>query len=549
LSPTDLINPVSTLTGSKPELKKTNHWYLPLNKDEAWLREWIESGKLDGEERHDPSEWKAHVLGQCKSWLDGGLQPRAITRDLNWGVDVPSEIPGSKGKKLYVWMDAPIGYISATKQWAIDNNADWKPYWQDKETALIHFIGKDNIVFHCLIFPAILKAHGDYVLPLNVPANQFMNLEGDKISTSRNWAVWAHEYLEDFPGREDALRYYLTKNMPEQRDSEFTWKGFQEANDNELVNNLGNFIHRVLVLTNNYYKGVVPEFDPNLSINSASGNDLPSFHDSEMLDLHDQLDALVHDILSFDFRGALSKLMAISSTGNQLLQFNEPWTMQKEDPDTVKVVMNLGLQYVTALSMAMHPFMPFTASKLRRLLNLPPLEDRGMWAELMMKLAEDEKLLPEGHQIQAGEHLFTRLDPALIEKQMARLKKPEAQPVPVAAPVEGVKLKDEISYDDFSKMDIRTASILSAEKVEKADKLLKLELDLGFEKRTVVSGIALHYNPKDIIGRQVVLLANLAPRKIKGIESKGMILMAEDGDGKLCFVAPVDEWEKGARIS
>lgn len=550
LSPTDLIDPVSAISGSKPVLKVTSHWYLPLNKDEAWLRTWLESGMLDGEQIHDPDDWKAHVLGQCKSWLDGGLQPRAITRDLTWGVDVPQEIPGSKGKKLYVWMDAPIGYISATKQWAYDTGKDWEPYWQDKETALIHFIGKDNIVFHCLIFPVILRAHGDYILPLNVPANQFMNLEGDKISTSRNWAVWAHEYLEDFPGREDALRYYLTKNMPEQKDSEFTWKGFQDANDNELVNNLANFIHRVMVLTNKYYGGVVPEFDPDCALNSASGSDMPSFHDSEMLDLHDLLDAMAHDILAFDFRGALTKLMGISSAGNQLLQFNEPWSQYKEDPEMVKVVMNLGLQYVTALSVAMHPFLPFTAKKLRAMLNLPALEHNGEWVELMMHLAEDEVLIPTGHKIQPGEHLFTRLDPADIEKQMVKLKKPEATTEQNVSPSQKeIQMKPEIQYDDFAKLDIRTATILSAVPVEKADKLLKLELNVGMETRTVVSGIALHYKPDEIIGRQVLLLVNLAPRKIRGVESKGMILMAEDSAGRLCFVSPDAGWENGGKIS
>lgn len=550
LSPTELINPVSTLSGSKPVLRETTHWYLPLNKDEGWLREWIETGILDGEQVHDPEEWKAHVLGQCKSWLDSGLQPRAITRDLTWGVDVPSEIAGSQGKKLYVWMDAPIGYISATKQWSLDTGEDWKPYWQDAETALIHFIGKDNIVFHCLIFPAILKAHGDYVLPVNVPANQFMNLEGDKISTSRNWAVWAHEYLEEFPGREDALRYYLTKNMPEQRDSEFTWKGFQEANDNELVNNLANFVHRVLVLSQKYYGGVVPDFDPDLSLSSASGNDMPSFHDSEMLDLHDQLDSMAHDILAFDFRSALTKLMGISSAGNQLLQFNEPWSLQNDDPDTVKVVLNLGLQYVTALSLAMYPFLPFTSGKLRTMLNLPPIEDQGEWAALMLEIAEGEALVQPGHRINPAEHLFTRLDPDMVEQQIAKLKSKEAVPAEqTVTATKEVKLKPEIQYDDFAKMDIRTASILSAERVENADKLLKLELDLGFETRTVVSGIAKHYDPKEIIGHSVVLLANLAPRKIRGVESKGMILMAENSEGNLCFVSPEETWEKGAAVN
>jgi methionyl-tRNA synthetase len=475
------------------------------------------------------------------------LQARAITRDLTWGVDVPEEIPGSEGKKLYVWMDAPIGYISATKQWALDTGNDWKPYWQDEETALIHFIGKDNIVFHCLIFPAILKAHEGYILPTNVPANQFMNLEGDKISTSRNWAVWAQEYLEDFPDREDALRYYLTKHMPEQRDSEFTWKGFQEANDNELVNNLGNFIHRVFVLTQKYYDGIVPEFDADCSVNSAGGSDLPSWHDSELLDLHDMLDALAHDIRSFDFRGALTKLMGISSTGNQLLQFNEPWSLQKDDPETVKVVMNLGMQYVAALSFAMYPFLPFTAQKLRKLLNLPEILNEGGWEEMMMQLAENELIIPTGHKVNIGEHLFTRLDPESIEAQMAKLKRAVSANHDTADATS--LLKSEIQYDDFAKLDIRTARILQAERVQNADKLLKLELDLGFEKRTVVSGIAQHYVPEKIVGRSVLVLANLAPRKIRGVESKGMILMAEDKKGRLCFVSPEDEWEIGSSVS
>jgi methionyl-tRNA synthetase len=338
--------------------------------------------------------------------------------------------------------------------------------------------------------------------------------------------------------------------MPEQKDSEFTWKGFQEANDNELVNNLANFIHRVLVLTHKYYDGVVPEFDPDCSLNSASGSDMPSFHDSELLDLHDMLDAMAHDILAFDFRSALTRLMGISSAGNQLLQFNEPWSQIKEDPDLVKVVMNLGMQYVTALSVAMYPFLPFTATRLRKLLNLPALEHHGEWVELMMHLAEDEVLIPTGHRIQPGEHLFTRLDPADIEKQMAKLKKPEeASAQNVSSSQMDIQLKPEIQYDDFAKLDIRTATILSAARVEKADKLLKLELDLGVETRTVVSGIALHYKPEEIIGRQVVLLANLAPRKIRGVESKGMILMAEDSAGRLCFVSPDAGWENGMGIS
>ena len=549
LSPTELGDPVSTLTGNKPVLKKTTHWYLPLDRHEDWLREWIEKGELDGRKLHDPDDWKNHVLGQCKSWLDGGLQPRAITRDLDWGVDVPQEVEGSKGKKLYVWMDAPIGYISATKQWAEDNNKDWKPYWQDEETSLIHFIGKDNIVFHCLIFPAILKAHGEYILPVNVPANQFMNLEGDKISTSRNWAVWVHEYLEKMPGLEDSLRYYLTKNMPEQRDSEFTWKSFQEAHNNELVNNLGNFIHRVLVLTNKYYEGEVPAFDADCTLVSASGDEeMPSWHESEMLDLHDHFDGVLHDVLAFEFRSALTKLMGISSLGNQLLQFNEPWKLQKEDPESVKVVMNLALQYVTGLSVVMHPFMPFTATKLRDMLNLPAISSTDEYCTMMLELAEGEPLIRPGHKIMRAEHLFQRIEDEVIDARIAELR---ATAVPSESAVSETPspVKSEIAYDDFAKLDMRTATVLHAEPVEKADKLLKINLDLGFEKRTVVSGIAKHYAPEEIIGKKVVLLANLAPRKIRGVESQGMILMAEDDEGHLSFIAPDNGWDNGTPIS
>lgn len=550
LSPTELGDPVSTLTGEKPVLKKTSHWYLPLDNDEDWLRIWIETGVLDGKEHHDPSLWKNHVVGQCKSWLDGGLKPRAMTRDLDWGVDVPEEIPGSEGKKLYVWMDAPIGYVSATKQWALDTGKDWKHYWQDPETALVHFIGKDNIVFHCLIFPAILKAHGDYILPVNVPANQFMNLEGDKISTSRNWAVWVHEYLRDLPGREDVLRYYLTKNMPEQRDSEFTWKGYQEANNNELVNNLANFVHRVLVLTNKYYDGEVPDFDPDCSVVSASGDDLPSWHEAELLDLHDALDAMCEDLLHFEFRSALTKLTGVSAAGNQLLQFNEPWKIQKEDPETVKVVINLGLQYVVALSIAMEPFMPFSAAKLREMLNLPAIREDREYVQMMGDLAEGEVLIRPGHKIKHAEHLFGRIDDDVIETQIARLhSRGEEEEEPEEENADGPDLKAEITYDDFAKLDMRTATIIQAEKVPKADKLLKLQLDVGFETRTVVSGIARHYAPDTIVGRRVVLLANLAPRKIRGVDSQGMILMAEDEEGKLCFIAPENNWENGSPVS
>lgn len=549
LSPTELINPKSTVSGAVPELRKTTHWYLPLDKYETWLREWITTGKLDGVELHDVDSWKNHVLGQCKSWLDGGLMPRSMTRDLDWGVDVPQDIEGAEGKKLYVWMDAPIGYISATKQWAKDNNKDWKDYWQKEDTSLVHFIGKDNIVFHCLIFPAILKAHGDYILPTNVPANQFMNLEGRKISTSKNWAVWVHEYVEDFKDQQDELRYCMIRNMPEQKDSEFTWKGFQENNNNELVNNLANFINRVVVLTNKYYDGKVPAFDENLDLVGPVDLDEASYHDSECLRLFDELDILCSYIRKYDFRGALNKMMEISTIGNQILQNNEPWKKIKVDEEAVKVVMNLALQYVAAFSVVCRPFLPFTSDKLRVLLNLDPIKEEGELNDLLMTLAEGDLLIPAGHQIGKPVHLFSRIDDETIQKQVDKLHATDVKEVLVAnGAVSTEPLKSEIAFDDFTKLDIRTATILEAEKVKKADKLLKIKLDLGFEQRTVVSGIAAHYAPEDIIGKQVSLLANLAPRKIKGVESQGMILMAENSEGVLCFVNPDTDFEKGATI-
>lgn len=544
LSPTELINPISTLSKEKPVLRTTKHWYLPLDKYETWLREWIETGKLADEQLHYPEDWKNHVLGQCRSWLDGGLQPRSMTRDLDWGVDVPHNIDGADGKKLYVWMDAPIGYISSTKAWAEENGKDWEPYWKDDKTALIHFIGKDNIVFHCLIFPAILKAHGDYILPINVPANQFLNLEGRKLSTSKNWAVWVNDYLKDFPGKEDELRYALIKNMPELKDSEFTWKAYQEANNTELVNNLANFINRVIVLVNKYYEGLVPEFDEGLMITAAQNEEDMAYHESEMLLLYDSLDSMCSALRKYDFRSAMKKIMDISSLGNQLLQFNAPWKMIKEDEETVKVVMNLALQYVSALSVAIKPFLPFTSDKLRGLLNLEPLKESGEMLSMMDALAEGQNLIPNGHKIASPSHLFSRIEDSVIEEQRNKLFAGAIEPK-----VEESNIKATIAFDDFSKMDIRTATILSAEKVEKADKLLKLQVDLGFEKRTVVSGIAKYYNPEDIIGQEVLILANLAPRKIRGVESKGMILMAENEEGRLSFVSPEKGWANGFAVS
>lgn len=547
LSPTELINPISKLSGKTPVLRKTVHWYLPLDKYETWLKEWIETGNLEGEHLHDPEEWKNHVLGQCKSWLEGGLQPRAMTRDLDWGVDVPHSIPGHEGKKLYVWMDAPIGYISATKQWAADNKKNWKRYWQDKDTALIHFIGKDNIVFHCLIFPAILKAHGSYILPVNVPANQFMNLEGNKISTSRNWAVWVHEYLDELPGKQDELRYVMIKNMPELKDSEFTWKGYQEAVNSELVNNLANFINRVLVLTHKYYNGKVPDFDESAEIIGPDGPMESTYHDSELVRLFDDIDTMNQYLRTFDFRSGLKTLMEISTKGNQILQFNEPWKMIKEDPETVKTVMNLCLQYVAAMAVISRPFMPFMSDKLRAMLNQKPIQEKGELVKMLDDLAEGKPLLKKNHLVAEPEHLFTRIDDQVIEQQIQKLKatiQQNANAVPVSNN-ETTPIKDLITFEDFAKIDIRTATIVHADRIEKADKLLKLTLDLGFEQRTVVSGIAEQYTPESVIGKKVSLIANLAPRKMRGVESQGMILMAENEEGRLSFVSPDTDWQNG----
>lgn len=552
LSPTQLINPRSTLSGAAPVLKPTTHWYLKLNEHEAWLREWINTGKVDGKQLHDPADWKNHVIGQCNSWLDQGLQPRAMTRDLDWGVDVPPELPGAKGKKLYVWLDAPIGYISATKQWALDHNANWEPYWKDDDTALIHFIGKDNIVFHCLIFPAILKAHGEFILPVNVPANQFMNLEGNKLSTSRNWAVWVHEYLAEIPGREDELRYNLIKNMPEQRDSEFTWKGYQESANTELVGNLAGFIHRVTVLLHKNYTGVVPSINTNREFKSGWENDLFTNFDEDLHRLHEKLEELSREIARFNFREALRILMEISSAGNALLQFNEPWKQIKEDPDLVKVVLNLALQYVAALSVAMRPFLPFAAQRLRQMLNLRPLQDERELLDILNDLAEGNPIVQPNHALNAAEHLFTRVPDEVIEAQVAKLhatvQANQTSETATPPPAEPDPVKAEIQFDDFAKLDIRTGTILEASKVEKADKLLKLTVDLGFEQRTIVSGIAEQYQPEEVVGKQVIVLVNLAPRKMRGIESQGMILMAEDAEGRLSFVSPTAGWPNGGAV-
>lgn len=524
LSPSELINPKSTLSGKTPVLRTTTHWYLPMQNHADWLREWIKNGALNGKEHHDSKQWKNQVLGQCLSWIDvgEGLQPRAMTRDLDWGVKVPVE--GADGKVLYVWLDAPIGYISATKQWAADNGKDWKDYWQSDESELVHFIGKDNIVFHCLIFPIILKAHGDSVLPTNVPANEFLNLEGEKISTSRNHAVWLHEYLEDFPGRQDELRYVLCSILPESRDSEFTWKDYQARVNNELVAILGNFVNRTMVLTHKFYEGAVPALTNELDAAMVS-------------DLEAQIKTCVErlsDFLSrYRFRDALAEGMNLARLGNKFLGDTEPWKSFKTEPGKAADVLHLCVQITANLAIALRPFLPNSSATLDQMLNLEPAE----WAEL-----GSIDRVPAGHQLAAASLLFQKVEDEAIEAQIAKLaakqeKAPELEPV-----------KAEMTFDDFTKLDVRTGTILEAEKVPKADKLLKLLVDTGVDQRTVVSGIAAHYSPEEIIGQQVSVLLNLAPRKIRGVVSQGMILMAENAEGKLSFVAPIDAMGNGSTV-
>ena len=522
LNPTDLINPVSTLSGKTPVLKKTTHWFLPLDKYQEWMEKWLVEGKK--------GKWKSNVYGQCSSWLNQGLQARAMTRDLDWGVDVP--LKGAEGKKLYVWLDAPIGYISATKQWAKDTGKDWEKFWKKQEnpeddSTLIHFIGKDNIVFHCIIFPVILHAHGDYILPENVPANEFLNLEGDKLSTSRNWAVWLHEYLESFPGKEDVLRYALAATLPETKDSEFTWKDFQTRNNSELVAIFGNFINRAVVLTHKYYDGKVPErgewFD----------------YDQEILDeLKGYPDLIEEKIVNYKFREALAHMMEFARLGNKYLAETEPWKLQKENPERVKTIMNLALQIAANLSIVCEPFLPFTATKLRKMLNIEAYE----W-----DLAGSADLLEAGHQINKAELLFEKIEDKTVEEQVNKLeeaKKANAGGSPNVEP-----MKEEIKFEDFMKMDMRVGTILTAEKVKKSNKLLKLTIDTGLDKRTILSGIAKHFKAEEVVGKQVTVLVNLAPRPMMGEVSEGMVLMAEDSEGKLQFVQPGGEVNPGSTIS
>lgn len=531
LSPLELINPVSTLSGSKPVKRTTTHWYLPLNKEEDWLREWI----VDGKGRTE--DWKKNVLGQAKSWLDSGLQPRAITRDLDWGIQLPLKDEKAQGKVLYVWFDAPIGYISATKQWAKDNDKNWKKYWQDEDSQLVHFLGKDNIVFHSIIFPAMLKLHGKYVLPTNVPANEFMNLEGKKLSTSRNWAVWVHEYLEDLPNHVDELRHTIIKYMPETKDSEFTWASYKEAVDADLVGNFANFINRVVVLTNKYFDGEIPKFDNDDAVKNSQGE--PSTVGEELSVLEDKLEELSKHILNYNFRNAQQTLLEISTIGNQFLQTNEPWKVFKTNPDAVKPVMAMAIQIVAALGLACRPFIPFASDKIQDLLNLDKIEDDGEFKKLLKRLEDKKPIVKEGHQIGKPKHLFTKIPQEVIDAQIEKLENSQPKVINYEP------LKDTATFDDFMKLDFRTGTITDAKKIKKAKKLLELTVDLGFETRTVVSGIAEFYAPEEVVGQQVVLVANLAPKKLRGVMSQGMILMAEDENGKLGFVSPSDGFGAG----
>ncbi|MCG8309890.1 MAG: methionine--tRNA ligase [Cytophagales bacterium] len=518
LSPAELIDPKSMLSGSKPVLKKTKHWYLPLDEYEPWLRKWI---------LNDHKEWKSNVYGQCKSWIDQGLQARAVTRDLDWGIPVPVE--GAEGKVLYVWFDAPIGYISATKEWAEKNNRDWEPYWKDDRTRLLHFIGKDNIVFHCIIFPCMLKEHGDFILPENVPANEFLNLENNKISTSRNWAVWLHEYLNEFPGKEDVLRYTLCANAPETKDNDFTWKDFQAKNNNELVAILGNFINRVIVLINKYYDGKIPE-----------RNELFDIDDELINGLKSAPGALEKSLNAFRFREALSGFMEIARSGNKYLADAEPWKLIKTSPGRVATIMNLAVQVVANIAILGAPFLPFTSEKIFRLLNLGKLN----WGQ-----AGEADILGPGHLIRKPELLFSKIEDREIQFQIDKLKATEQDNSHAKEQPEIPEAKDEIAYEDFSKIDVRIGKVLKAEKVEKSSKLLKMSVDTGIDKRTIVSGIAKYFKPEEVEGKQVSVLVNLAPRKIMGIESQGMILLAEDQDGRLVFVTPEHHVVNGSVIS
>ena len=516
LNATDLINPKSAITGAVPTLKETKHWFLPLDRYEDFLKKWI----LEGHKK----DWKPNVYGQCKSWIDDGLKPRAVTRDLDWGIPVP--VKGGEGKVLYVWFDAPIGYISSTKEWAEREGKDWKPYWKSEDTKLVHFIGKDNIVFHCIIFPSILKAHGDYILPDNVPANEFLNLEGNKLSTSKNWAVWLHEYLEEFPDMQDVLRYTLTANAPETKDNDFTWKDFQARNNNELVAIFGNFINRVVVLTDKYYEGQVP----------GAGN-LLNVDKETLAELKKYPEIISSSIERYRFREASQELMNLARLGNKYLADEEPWKVIKEDAERVQTIMFVALQIATGLAVLCEPFLPFTSNKLKRILNvsLSAVEGSIEWNDVSNK----ETLLPAGHQIGKAELLYRKIEDKEIQIQLDKLeatKKANENENKTLMPQ-----KDTITFDDFSKLDMRVGTIVEAEKMAKTKKLLVLKVDTGLDTRTIVSGIAESFTPEEIVGKRVTVLVNLAPRALRGVDSEGMILMTENSDGKLVFVNPDED--------
>lgn len=522
LSPTDLIDPRSVLSGSKPELRETSLWYLPMGDHEDWLRDYIENGVFAGKQHHDTKKWKKHVIGQCKSWIDSGLQSRAMTRDLDWGVPVPLE--GADGKVLYVWLDAPIGYISASKVWAEQNGKDWEAYWKDENAELIHFIGKDNIVFHCLIFPILLKEHGGYNLPTNVPANEFMNLEGDKISTSRNWAVWLHEYLEEFKDKQDELRYVLCSIMPEQKDSEFTWNDYRDRVNNELADVLGNFVNRAVVLTHKYYGGEVP-----------TPNEFTE-QDNELLEVVKNAPAKVGELIrNFRFREALFEAMSLARAGNKYLTEQEPWKLAKTDPERVKTIMYCCVQVAANCAFVLNPFIPITCKKIATALHLDHLDWNGA----------SEHLLKAGTHIEKTPILFAKVDEKVVEEQMDKLQRMQQE----SASREVEPAKDSISFEQFAGLDIRVGEILEAERIPKTKKLLKLLINTGLDERTVVSGIAESYSPEEVIGKKVCMLINLEPRKIKGVESQGMILMAENGEGGLSFIAPEKDAEPGDTVS
>ena len=545
LNATDLINPKSTITGETPVLKSTKHWFLPLDRYDAFLREWI----LEGHK----NDWKTNVYGQVKSWIDAGLEPRAVTRDLDWGIDVPVE--GAEGKKLYVWFDAPIGYISSTKEWAAREGKDWEPYWKDQDTKLVHFIGKDNIVFHCIIFPAMLKAEGSYILPDNVPANEFLNLEGNKLSTSKNWAVWLHEYLEEFPDKQDVLRYALTSNAPETKDNDFTWKDFQARNNNELVAVFGNFVNRVVVLTNKYYDGIIP-----------TPNEFTEVDEQTLAELKAYPAVISSSVERYRFREALGELMNVARLGNKYLADEEPWKVMKDNPERVKTQMYVALQIAAALSVLAEPFLPFTAAKLSKILNLSDLKEHFAGFSKFLKekdrdakdiiidktlgwndISENSDLLPAGHKIGEAELLFAKIEDEEIQKQIDKLE--ATKTANIAENKQAEPQKDLIQFEDFAKMDIRIGTILEAEKMPKANKLLVLKVDTGIDVRTIVSGIAESFSPEEIIGKRVSVLANLAPRALRGVESQGMILMTTNAEGKLVFVNPDADAPNGATVN